>query len=257
MNGGDSLIRERLAAAAAFEIEADPPDVRESIARRQRHIRRRRRAVALLGVVVIMGLGFGVDRAVRRGSGADDGTLRTGDSPTETSDDNASTEPGPRFDPAPGWETSQVGLLATAANVPLGPDAQTSNLPAHDTIQRLEDGEVLIQATFIRPRESWGDDAARGFPPSQLPLSLDNALTDITFEGQPEHIYADRVGATVNGWNVDVLIFYGGGDPTAVPPNRAQPSAETRAAAQEQLARLVPPAPTEPAPDADRAREQR
>lgn len=36
-----------------------------------------------------------------------------------------------------------------------------------------------------------------------------------------------------------LLIFYGGGDPTAVPPVQSEPTAETRAAAQEQLARLV------------------
>jgi hypothetical protein len=258
MNGVDSLIRERLAAAATFELEADLPRVRESVARRQRQIRRRQRTVALLGVVAVLGLGIGVDRVVRQGSGDDDGTVRMSDTPDETSDDaDGSTESGPRFLPAPGWETSRAGLLATAANVPLGLDARKGNFPAYDTIQRLEDGDVLIQATFIKPRESWGDDAARGFPPRALPLSLDDALTDITFEGQPEHIYADRLGATVNGWNVDVLTFYGGGDPTAVPPVRAQPTAEARTAAQEQLARLVPPAPTEPAPSAGRAREQR
>ena len=88
-----------------------------------------------------------------------------------------------------------------------------------------------------------GDSAAvdAAFQPRELPLSLDDAVTDINFEGQPEHIYADRLEAQVNGWNVDVLIFYGGGDPTAVPPVRAQPSADTRAAAQAQLDRLVIP----------------
>jgi hypothetical protein len=247
MNGVDSLIRERLTTAAAFEVEADPRHVRESIARRQRRIRRRRRTVAFLGVVAAAGLGIGVDRAVRQGSGDDDGAVRTSDTPTETapagtSDDaDASAESGPRFLPAPGWETSQAQQLATAANVPL-PDDLGNAFPAWSTIERLEEGDIVMQAAFIAPLESWDDNAARGFPPRSLPLSLDDALTDIGFEGQPDHIYADRLGATVNGWNIDVLIFYGGGDPTAVPSVRAQPSAETRAAAQEQLARLVVPA---------------
>jgi hypothetical protein len=92
---------------------------------------------------------------------------------------------------------------------------------------------------FIAPRESWGDDV---FPPRPLPLSLDDAEPDIGFEGQPDHIYADRLGAMVNGWAIDLLVFYGGGDPASVPPVRAQPSAQTRAAAQEQLERLVVPA---------------
>jgi hypothetical protein len=154
---------------------------------------------------------------------------------------NAPALPG--FLPAPGWETSQPGaggMLATAANVPLGPDALEGNFPAWETIGRLEEGEVLMQAAFIAPLESWGDDAARGFPPRSLPLSLDDAELS-GFEGQPDHIYGERLGATVNGWNIDVLVFYGGGDPvTGVP---SEPSAETRAAAQEQLARLVVPLP--------------
>jgi hypothetical protein len=151
----------------------------------------------------------------------------------------ASAESGPRFLPAPGWKTSQAPSLATAANAPLGPDALEGNFPAHETVQRLEEGDVLIQAFFVVPLESWGDDV---FPPRSLPLSLDDAHTHINFEGQPAHIDADRLGAAVNGWAIDVLIFYGGGDPTSVPPVRAQPSAETRAAAQEQLTRLVVPA---------------
>ncbi len=108
-----------------------------------------------------------------------------------------------------------------------------------DTVERLEDGDVVLFAMFIAPRESSGDDV---FPPRSLPLSLDDAHTDINFEGQPDHIYADRLGATVNGWAIDVLIFYGGGDPKAVPPVRAPPSAETRDAVQDQLARLHVPA---------------
>jgi len=113
-----------------------------------------------------------------------------------------------------------------------------------DTVERLEDGGVVLHAMFIAPRESWGDDWESSFPPRSLPLSLDDTVTDINdnFEGQPDHIYADRVGARVNGWAIDVLVFYGGGDRTAVPPVRRAPSAEARAAAQEQLARLVVPA---------------
>jgi hypothetical protein len=175
------------------------------------------------------------------GSGAVTTTVgSSGSGAAETSEDaEASAESGPRFLPGPGWETSQTAILATAANVPLGRDVLEGNFPAHDTIQRLEEGDILMQAMFIAPRDSWGSDV---FPPRSLPLSLDDAHTHINFEGQPDHIDADRLAAAVNGWAIDVLIFYGGGDPTTVPPVRAQPSAETRAAAQRQLARLVVPA---------------
>jgi hypothetical protein len=166
-------------------------------------------------------------------------------SPSSTAPTTNAPADLPGFLPAPGWETSQGGVVATASNVPLGQDALDGNLPAGETIGRLEEGDVLIQAWFMAPRESWADDAARGFPPRSLPLSLDDAF-HMSFEGQPDHIYGERLGATVNGWNIDVLIFYGGGDPTAVPPVRSEPTAETRAAAQEQLARLVPLPPTRP-----------
>jgi hypothetical protein len=250
VNGVDSLIRERLAAAAAFDVNTDLRHVAENVAQRQRRIRRRRRTVALLGVLIAAGLGIGVDRAVRQDSGDDDGIVRANDTPiqtapAETSDDARAPRGSapqflPEFLPAPGWETSQTGLLATAANVPLGPDALGGNFPAHETVRRLQEGDVLIQAAFIAPLESWEDDAARGFPPRSLPLSLDAAAPHTSIEGSPD-VWADRLGATVNGWNIDVLVFYGGTDLTSVPPVR--PTAEARAAAQEQLARLVVPAP--------------
>ena len=145
----------------------------------------------------------------------------------------------PYFQASPGWEAVQVGSGATVGNVSLGPDAVEGNIPASETIERLEAGDVLLQAMFVPIGDTEAVDAA--FQARELPLSLDDAVTDINFEGQPEHIYADRLGAQVDGWNIDVLIFYGGGDPTAVPPVRAQPSADTRAAAQAQLDLLVIP----------------
>jgi hypothetical protein len=236
----DSLIRERLDAAAGFDVVADPARVRESVARRQRRIRRRRRrATAVVGALAAAGVALGAVDVVHQGSGGDV-AVRGTDTTTAHSDD-AGVLPGapPYFDPAPGWEAVQVGPGATAANVPLGPATLSGNVP-WDTVERLEDGDIVLFAMLYPASEVSAVDAI--FPRRELPLSLDDAVADINFEGQPDHIYADRLAAQVNGWNIDVLIFYGGGDPTAVPPVRAQPSAETRAAAQEQLARLVVPA---------------
>jgi len=236
----DSLIRERLDAAAAFDVDTDPQRVHENVTRRQRRLKRRRRTTILLGALAAAGVTVGVVRIVDQDSGGDV-AVRTPDGPTAPSDDaESSTESRwPRFLPAPGWETVQTGLRATAANIPLGPNTRSGDAP-WDTVERLKEGGVVLWAMF-RPMGRFPVQDAET-PPRELPLSLDDAHAHINFEGQPEHIDADRLGATVNGWNVDVLIFYGGGDPTAVPPVRAQPSAETRAAAQEQLARLVVPA---------------
>jgi hypothetical protein len=122
-----------------------------------------------------------------------------------------------------------------------GDRSQHSARPEHpvgdapwDTVERLEDGDVLLYAMF------WPAGKA-DLPPREFPLSLDDAQPG-GLEGQPDHSYAERLGAQVNGWNMDLLIFYGGTDPTGVPPYHTEPSADARTAAQEQLARLVVPA---------------
>jgi hypothetical protein len=144
----------------------------------------------------------------------------------------------PGFLPASGWETVSTPETssATTANVTLGPGTLAGDMP-WDTVARLQDGDVALLAMFVAPRASWGDDV---FPPRSLPLSLTDAEHG-NFEGQPDHIYTERVSAMVNGWAVDLLVFFGGGDPTAVPPRPAEPSAETRATAEAQLERLVVP----------------
>ena len=140
----------------------------------------------------------------------------------------------PYFGPAPGWETVQTGVSATAANIPLGPNTRSGDAP-WDTVERLEETDVLLYAMF------WPAGKA-DHPPRELPLSLDDAQPG-GLEGQPDDVYADRLLAQVDGWNIDLLVFYGGGDPTGVPPVPSEPDAETRATAQEQLGRLgVPPA---------------
>jgi hypothetical protein len=142
----------------------------------------------------------------------------------------------PRFLPAPGWEISRAGL--TAANIPLGPNSLAGAVP-WDTVERLEDGDVVLFAMLVPVGETSAVDAI--FPPRELPLSLNDGQPG-GLEGQPDDIYADRLLAQVDGWNIDLLVFYGGGDPTGVPPVPSEPSAETRAGAQEQLERLVVPA---------------
>jgi hypothetical protein len=230
----DRLLDSASLAPVGADVDTDRALART--VRRGRSRRRRRLALAALGAVVaVVGAGAGAARLA--GSA---GTDRFSTAGPGTSDAPGGSTPLPEFRSAPGWETSQTGLLATAANVPLGPDAQVGNFPAHETIRRLREGDVLIQAAFMAPLESREDDAVRGFPPRALPLSLDDATPHTSIEGSPD-VWADRLGATVNGWNIDVLVFYGGTDLTSVPP--VGPTTEARAAAQEQLARLVVPAP--------------
>jgi hypothetical protein len=134
------------------------------------------------------------------------------------------------FSPASGWEISRAGL--TAANVPLGPNSQAGAVP-WDTVERLDDGDIVLFAMIFPARNA-------NFPRQELPLSLDDAQPG-GLEGQPDDVYADRLTARVNSMNVDLLVFYGGDDPAGEPPRPSEPSAATRAAAQEQLDRLVVP----------------
>jgi hypothetical protein len=139
----------------------------------------------------------------------------------------------PYLHPSPGWEAVQTGASATAANIPLGPNTQSGDAP-WDTVERLEEGDVLLYAMF------WPAGKA-DLPPHDLRLSLDDAQPG-GLEGQPDDVYADRLLGQADGWNIDLLVFYGAGDPTAVAPVPSEPSAETRATAQAQLARLeIPP----------------
>jgi hypothetical protein len=151
-----------------------------------------------------------------------------------TGDSAASCGAVPYFGPAPGWETVQTGASATAASIALGPNTRSGDAP-WDTVERLEEGDVLLYAMF------WPAGGA-DLPPRELPLSLDDAQPG-GLEGQPDDVYADRLGAQVDGWNIDLLVFYGGGDSTGMPPVPSEPSADHRAAAQEQLARLAVPPP--------------
>ena len=187
-------------------------------------------ALAIASVAVVVGV-------VLARSDEGSGRVRAG-APTTTAPTTPAHFPG--FRPAPGWQTVATPSTssATAATIRLGPGTLKGDMP-WDTVARLEDGDIVLFA-MVYPTGTPAMDA--NIPKRELPLSLDDAVTDISFEGQPDHIYTDRLGARVNGWNIDLLIFYGGGDPTAEPPVRSEPSAETRAAAQKQLDRLVVPA---------------
>ena len=234
MSNVDTLIREHMAAAAAFEVATDPGQVRESVAGRQRQIRRRRRAIGLFGLLATAGVTIGVVGVVDRDSGGDV-VVRPTDTSAETSDDTAaSTSAAPYFRPAPGWHISETG--ATAANIPLGAASRSGAVP-WDTVERLQDGDVVLFAMFWRKGKA-------DLPPREFPLSLDDAQPG-GLEGQPD-IYAETLLAQVESVNIDLRIFYGGTVPAGVPPIDIGASAEERAAAREQLARLVVPAAVEP-----------
>lgn len=228
-----------LADQAVRDTRTRVPAMSEVRAIARRRARRRRGAVGVAAAVsataVIAG-GLWV-------LGPDDGTSTvtaitdgaTDPRGTSSDDPDVPPEPGwPRFVPAPGWDVVQVDSTATAANVPLGPQTRSGAVP-WDTVERLEEGDVVLHASSLPVGETSAVDA--GFPPGEVPLSIDGAQRS-SLEGTPDDVYNESLQAQVNGWNLTVWIFYGGS---------AEPSAETRAAAQVQLARLeVPPRTVRP-----------
>jgi hypothetical protein len=160
------------------------------------------------------------------------------ETPSALSDGAEASPAGrPYFRAASGWEAVQVGSAVTAANVPLGQAALSGSVP-WDTVEHLDDGDVVLFAMLVPAGESSAVDAI--FPRREIPLSLRDAQRG-GLEGQPDDSYAERLAAQVNGWNIDLLIFYGGTDPIGVAPYRTEPGADARAAAEEELARLVVP----------------
>ena len=187
---------------------------------------RRRIAGALIAASAAVGAAFAIGYFVAP-SGA------SGDTAETVSSDTAEAA-GPGFLPASGWETFQTGATsppqapsATTANVALGPDVFSGTYP-WETIGRLETGDVLLQALFLPTGESEAVDAQ--FPRRELPLSLADAQSGAQLEGQPPNVTALRLLARLGDWNVDLFVFFGG-----------EATADARAAAEEQLARLVVP----------------
>jgi hypothetical protein len=231
VNNDDTLLRDRLTAAATFDVVTDPRRIHEGVARRQRRLRRRRRGAGVLCALAVVGLGTaGVVAAMDRDSRGDV-SVQAADPPAPApSTTEAAAHPGwPRFLPAPGWDAVQVEGAATASNIPLGPATRSGDAP-WDTVERLEPGDVVLYVSALPTGESPVVDA--GFPSGVLPLSLEDAQ-QTGLERTPDDVYNEAVQMQVNGWNITVWIFYGGA---------AEPSEGARAAAQDQLARLdVPP----------------
>jgi hypothetical protein len=160
----------------------------------------------------------------------------------------------PWFEPAEGWSSATTGTvdpdndwetpLTWAANGPIAPEdldfaRDTGALFSHppETLRSLGPGDVFMQAAIINPGGAPAD-PTEAAPADDLPLSLADADVRRTWEGQvaenvPEYLF----WRTVDGWQLEVRVFFGTLDP----------SADVLATAQSQLERLrlpeVPPAP--------------
>lgn len=148
----------------------------------------------------------------------------------------ATTVFGPGFVRARGWNVLETGLTippqaptASAANVPFAAGDRSQQSPPTATVSSLRSGGVVLWAQLY---PSGGNPAIdRTFPPRRLPLRLADAFNTTNPEGFNGKGAVRRIDARAEGYNIDVVIFFG---------SRA-PSTQAVAAARNELARLVVP----------------
>jgi hypothetical protein len=179
---------------------------------------RRRRAVVIAATCLIVGGGLGF-------------ALASFVTPSGTA---SSKLVGFGFIPARGWNVLQGGRFdnrgaarAIAANVPIEESGESDGPPLA-TLTSLPARGVVIFTTFS-PRGDPSVDSA--FPVRSLPFRLEDAqVVEPAREPLvPARLTRYRIGAATAGFNVDVRVYFGAG----------QPSAQRLAEAQRQLDRLV------------------
>jgi hypothetical protein len=185
-----------------------------------------RAAAAVTGALAIaVGLGIGLGALLTPSSTAAQGPIGLG------------------FLPADGWTVVQSGsasprdtlVFAVAANVAIDPEdvvagaPEPSGLP-YATLQELRSSGIVIVATFTRfPVDT---PVVSGAPVRRLPLRMRDAIPNSVFGRavRPEQPLVEyQLRATVNGYDVNLDIYFGSETPT-----------ETMLAdAQRQIDRLV------------------
>jgi hypothetical protein len=225
----DATLRERFSRQADALRGPDLADVRRR-ARNQSPARRHRRPwqpvhlrwAFAVAVALLAGSGFGF-------------ALGTSDTPAGTA---ASGPVELGFLPARGWNVLQAATKATraqparqaiAANVPLRPEDDADGIP-YATLLTLPSNGVVVVASFTPAR---GDrDRSTSSRVGKLPLRLRDATPQGEYDAQlrPTNPLGQyRLRAEVNGYGVDVDVYFG--------TRRPAPAAIT--AAQRQLDRLV------------------
>jgi hypothetical protein len=165
-----------------------------------------------LALVVGSGLGFGLGNSLTPNGTAAQGPVGLG------------------FLPADGWNVLQSGTratldrpaYATAANVPIDPeDVVAGGLPdpsglPYATLRTLESEGVVIVAIFTKAQRSDVYRSTR-FPATKLPLRISDAAPFIQYGTQlrPEQPLGQyQLLAAVNGYEIDLNIYFGRPDPT-------------------------------------------
>jgi len=191
-----------------------------------RSARNRPRGLALAAAAFVAAAAFGSGYAVASNAAPRSNVVVT----------RPTIDGGIGFLPADGWSSINTGFTnsreapaAVAANLPISEidlSQGAGNLP-RTTISRLRSDGVVLFAIFYPRGEV--EKVDRSFKTAALPLRLADAAEG-NIEGDPNGGNASyRLTRAVNGWNVDVMVFFGS----------PKPSATLRAAAEAELERLI------------------
>ena len=127
------------------------------------------------------------------------------------SDSRRAALPPPSFRPAHGWWTLTTGPTETTQQLPpqvwaINVRSNLAALVPFDLFQglkRLSPQGIVIWATTIGPKR------LSGFRPAVLPLRLSSFRVDHGWEMQPApNIQQRLLGVRVNGWQVDVRVYF-------------------------------------------------
>jgi hypothetical protein len=230
----DAILRERFSRQADALPGPDLADVRRRAQQQAVPPRRRRpwqplhvRWAFAVAIALLAGSGFGFALGSSNSPAAASGPVELG------------------FVPARGWNVLQAATRATrarpvrqaiAANVPLRPEDDADGIP-YATLLSLPSNGVVVVASFTPT-------GVASSPEGELPLRLRDATPHREAQLRPTNPLGQyRLRSDVNGYAVDVNVYFG----------TRRPAAAVITAAQRQLDRLVVRSVGASSPVAERA----
>jgi hypothetical protein len=96
-----------------------------------------------------------------------------------------------------------------AATIPLRHDPEGANtLPPNWALQRLSDRGIILQA------DNYGRGHLKNHPRRHPPLTILHSRMHHGFEGVPRRYAYVEVPGQVNGWEIEVYVWFGQAHPT-------------------------------------------
>lgn len=186
-----------------------------AIRKRRQDMGLQRRAIqVVIGVPVLLAaIGCGTPRDVAE-------PTRVATTPSGAASPGEEGPPGPSFHTPAGWYTDRSGTLPRDSHdLPI---AWLSNYEfsqphfknLYEELAELPPDGIAIQAILWAP-ETYPAPPNANFPPGELPLDLDDFVSERTWEGQVmAHIPLYRIWFNVDGRSLEAQVYFGRLEPT-------------------------------------------